>query len=363
MIKGKSLTQLAAELERRSQEAQDFIVDTKELQFGKRETEGGHTFDLTIPSHGSRIITQHTHGQISQRLGIPKKYYDRLATTQPDLLVDNVQTLFEREPERRMVRTLDGNARAFLSDRYRRIDNEQIFQAAGEALVESGAQVEAVSTDATDQKLYLQVKFPRLEGEVKKGDPVQGGLIITNSEIGSGALEVRPLIYRLVCLNGMVRPVDVENGSVRRNHIGRRVEAGEDFTIYSDETLKADDHALMLKIRDSIRNLSDPQLFFKLMEEMRAAAEGKVIERPVLAVEELAKVITLRDREKELVLENLLRGDTGLGTDLSKWGLLNAVTRVANENEDYDRAVELQEAGGKILTLSDSAWAQIAEAA
>jgi len=361
MIKGKSLTDLAKELERRSEASQDFVVNTEELYFFEPR---GDVRDFSLRFSGENVyaLTDHTHGQISARLGIPKKYYDRLRQDQPELLAENVNTLFHREPERRMIRTLDGNARAFLSDRYRRIDNEQIFRAAGQALVDSGAPVEVLSTDVTEQKLYLQVKFPKLEGEVKKGDPVQGGLIITNSEIGSGALEIRPIVYRLVCTNGMVAPYSPDEGRLRRSHIGRKVEAGEDFTVYSDETLRADDHALMLKIRDSIKALSNPELFVQLMEELRASAAGATIQRPVKAIEELAKVIPLREKEQELVLENLLRGDTGLGTDLSRWGLLNAVTRSANEHESYDRAVELQEAGGRILTLNDSAWSQIAEA-
>ena len=47
---------------------------------------------------------------------------------QPELLAENVNSWFQREPTQRMVRTLDGTVRAFLSNRYRRIDNLDIAE-------------------------------------------------------------------------------------------------------------------------------------------------------------------------------------------------------------------------------------------
>lgn len=356
MIKGKSLSQLAAELERQSSAKQDFLVDTRELQVSHHAEQ---SFELVIPQQPAHVITDHAHGQLAGYTEIPKRYYDRMRVEAPHLLVENIHHWLHDEDKaaRRMVRTLDGKARAFLSDRYRRIDNDEIFQAAGEALVESGAQVEVVSTDVTDRKLYIQAKFPKMEGEVKVGDPVQGGLIITNSEIGSGALEVRPMIYRLVCTNGMVRGSSLDEGRLRKQHVGRRVEAGEDFSVYSDETLKADDHALMLKIRDSILALTNPDLFLQLMEQMRRSAEAPAVANPVKAVEVLSKSFAFRESERNALLENLIRE-----RDYTQWGMVNAVTAIANEHESYDRAIELEEMGGQVLDLGATAWSQIAEA-
>lgn len=44
----------------------------------------------------------------------------------PDLLAYNANTWFKQENSQRMLRTLDGSARAYLSNRYRRIDNIDI---------------------------------------------------------------------------------------------------------------------------------------------------------------------------------------------------------------------------------------------
>ena len=50
--------------------------------------------------------------------------------------------------------------------------------------------------------------------DVVPGDTVQGGVIISNSEVGLGAVSVQPLLYRLVCTNGMV----VNDLGERRTH-------------------------------------------------------------------------------------------------------------------------------------------------
>lgn len=356
MIQGMTLIEMAQELEHRSHAKRDFLADTRELDF--QVAEGGNT-TLMIGHDRERTfrITDHTHHQIAQRVGIPARYYQRMRTDAPPLLEQNVRHWFTHRPERRMVRTLDGNARAFLSDRYRRVDNEQIAEAALPVLLESD-EIQILSATVTELKMYLQAVFPRLEGEVRPGDPVQGGLIITNSEIGNGAFEIRPMVYRLVCTNGMITGEEARSGRLRRRHIGRQVEGDEDYTIYEDDTREADDRALMLKIRDAIRALSDPQLFLNLMTRMSQAAASQPVANPVAAVEELGKSFALPEGERHSILEQLIRSG-----DYSQWGMTNAVTAISNSRDSYDRAVELEEIGGRVLELDARAWKRLAEAA
>ncbi|MEI2804429.1 MAG: hypothetical protein V9G18_00285 [Albidovulum sp.] len=163
---GMNLVELAQEIVRRAGAKRDFVADTADMVFG-----GGA---LSVGGAGAFPLTDHAHGQIADRVGIPKRYYDRMRADAPALLAGNVNHWFQKRPERRMVRTLDGQARAFLSDRYHRIDNERIAEAVLPALLESGGHGAVVSCCVTDSKLYLEALFPRLEGEVRRGDPVQG---------------------------------------------------------------------------------------------------------------------------------------------------------------------------------------------
>lgn len=174
-------------------------------------------------------IRQTAHRQLGTYLGIPQKYYELMRTDAPELLAYNANYWFSQKNELRTLRTMDGCARAFLSNRYRRIDNLDI---ASVTLPVIGELPEArfVSTQITDDFMYIKVVNPRLQADVVPGDVVRAGVIISNSETGLGSVTIQPLIYRLVCSNGMV----INDAKTRRNHVGRAATSEEDFSIYAD---------------------------------------------------------------------------------------------------------------------------------
>lgn len=365
MLEGKSIHELATELQRRQQLKKDYLVPTEQLYMEPDAHHltlpTGRTNDA-LPNHTTTNITDHTHSQLASWANIPKRYYDRMRADEQSraLLAVNMNHWFRAQPAKRMLRTMDGTARAFLSDRYRRIDNEQIAEAALQPMLDMRDRGELIvkSCDVTDSKLYMQVVFPRLEDEVKVGDAVQGGLIISNSEVGAGSLDIRPILYRLICNNGMVVPKDIDTARMRRAHLGRKTEASEDYSLYADETVKADDHALMLKIRDTIQALADPARFQEIMASMKEAASSSLVTNPSHAVEALSEELQIPESRHTPILESLIRGG-----DYSRWGMANAITAQAHSAEDYDTAVELEELGGRIITLAPSQWEKVAVAA
>lgn len=62
------------------------------------------------------------------------------------------------------------------------------------------AGLEICSTEVTNSRLYIKVVNHRLEMACV-GDVVQAGVVISNSEVGLGAVSVQPLIYTLACSN------------------------------------------------------------------------------------------------------------------------------------------------------------------
>ena len=205
----------------------------------------------------------------------------------------------------------------------------------------------------TDSKMYIKVVNPRITAEIAKGDIVQAGLIITNSEVGHGSVSVRPLIYRLVCLNGMI----AEDGSVRKYHVGRANEANEDFSIFRDETIEADDRAFLMKIQDAVSAAVNQARFTSIVSKLRESKEAKIEPPTVTRVVELtSKEYGISDRESQGVLGHLIAGG-----DLSLYGLANAVTRYAHDVESYDRSTELEATGYRIATMSPAIWRQIAK--
>ena len=191
------------------------------------------------------------HRQVGSALNIPAKYYDLMRLQKPDLLAENVNAWFADRDQSYMIRSMDYGsgrvARALLSDRYRRIDNLEVA-AAVLPLFAGKEEMEVVSCEVTESRLALKIVNHKLEMAVVPGDYVQAGVVISNSEVGLGAVSVQPLVYRLVCSNGLC----VNDFGERKAHVGRSAKALEDsFTIYTDETLEAEDKAFMLKLRDT----------------------------------------------------------------------------------------------------------------
>jgi hypothetical protein len=359
MKTGRTLQELAAELDRQQNAKRDLLIDTPALSFAA-DRDGGRMLLNINKGQGldglveveQMGVNEIAHRQIGQHLGIPARYYDKMRSEYPDLLAANVNGWFEKTPATRMIRTLDGTARAFLSDKYRRIDNFEVATTVLPIIRDmNGATIE--SCELTDARMYLKVVNPRITAEVKKGDIVQAGLLITNSETGQGSVSVSPLIYRLVCLNGMI----AADSSLRKYHVGRANEAGDNFDIYRNETIEADDRAFMMKIEDTVRAAVDQAKFEQIVNRMREATEARMEVRAVPQVVELAsKEFSLTQDEGNGILGHLIQGG-----DLSLYGLANAVTRHSQDVGSYDRATELEATGWRMMTMSPALWRRLNE--
>ena len=203
----------------------------------------------------------------------------------------------------------------------------------------------------TERRLFIQFAVPAIQAEVKVGDVVQAGGVISNSEIGQGASSVAGLIWRLWCLNG-AKTAD----TFRKTHVGRRIEGDE--IAWSEETVRSDDHTVILKLRDTIRQVVDETRFRAQVAKLSDYAGIKVTGDPARAVEVLSQTVGATEAEQGGILRALIEGG-----DLSAWGLINAVTAQAHTSSSYDRAVDMEEAGGKLINLPQAEWTRILDAA
>ena len=356
MKSGLSIEEIGTEILRQSQAKADYAVDTRRLQMEAYDTDlvmrvmDDSAVDLLEPLD----ISQIAHRQIGTHLNIPVKYYDKMRSENPGLLAHNVNDWFAKEPAQRMLRTLDGSARAFLSNRYRRIDHLEILQA---ILPIIGEMPEArfESCEITDSRLYIKAVNPRLQAEVARGDIVQAGIMISNSETGQGAVCIQPLVFRLVCLNGMI----VNDAKTRRNHVGRANASDENFLLYTDKTLRADDRAFLLKVQDTVRVAVDEAKFNLVVDKMREASGAQMNTSDIPAVVKLAsKDFGLSESEGDGVMNHLIAEH-----DYTLYGLANAVTRQSQDVESYDRATELEGIGYDILSMEHTRWQRINQVA
>ena len=309
MLQGRSLQELALELERQKSAKADYLADTRELRMDMVLDFNSDTFTpaLRMGTNGNTLtlgINEIAHNQIAYQTGIPYKYYSRMQSEDPDLLTRNVNTWFQKEPQTRMVRTLDGTARAFLSDRYRRIDHAEIAEA---VLPMIGDMPDATveSCQLTDKRMYIKVLNPRVQTEIVPGDVVQSGLLISNSEVGFGSVSVMPLVYRLVCSNGMI----AADSGRRKFHIGRVNECDDNYEVFRSVTIEAEDKAFILKLQDIVRATADSIQFERIVTAMKTAADAKITSPDIPQVVQLAsKAFGLTEGEGKGVLDHLIRG-------------------------------------------------------
>lgn len=355
-----NLVSMASELQRRMEAKKDFVAPTPKI-----EVTQAVPMDMAITNEGAPhhlklgdqylTMTDHFRRQISSTYKIPADYAERIRTAHPRLYSQTLNTFFQQEPSNRMIRTLDGKARAFLSDRFRPLDNHDLMEAILPAIMQHES-IQIPSIDISDNKFYLKAVFPRIQTEIRKGDVVQIGLVISNSEVGDGALSVSPLVYRLVCLNGMI----AADYAHRRSHIGRRNEADENIQQFlTDQTRRLDDAAFFAKTRDMVNGVLSNLTLEKIASKMREATEQKIATANLNEIVEVTgEKFGYNENTKAGILDHLIKGN-----DFTRYGLMNAVTRQSQDEADYQLATQLEADGGKIIELARNDWKEIAEAA
>lgn len=337
------LTSLAQEIERQEAAKKDYLVSTNALlMMGDDRTIG-------VQGQGEYGITDYAHGQIASKLGIPKAYYDFM-TAVPGLRAHNVNSWLHHKPEKKMVRTLEGKARAFLSDRYRPLDNFLIMQAFLPAI--QGKEVKIRANALSESRLYMQVSFPQLRAEVKPGDVVEAGVILTNSEVGAGAVDVKSMVWRLVCSNGAIR-----ESLLRKYHVGKKIDTeNEDmYDLYKNDTITAEIEAYRLKMRDVIDFALTEAHFVGVVEKMKNAIEDKITGTVTATVENVTKRFNLPESSKDKMVENIIRE----GNE-NRYGIFNSITALAHDIESPDKQYEYEKLGSKILDLTDREWRELA---
>jgi hypothetical protein len=369
MKRGQSLESLLTTVIEQRERKRDFVANTKESIQMVEAPDLSQGVALVLLKEGSSelerfTITENCHRQIASRLQIPWKYYDRLLTDHRDLVINQVNALFEREPQTRLLRTLDGKARAFLSDRYRTIDNDEVIEQVLPPIVKGDIPSQLLSSKVTENNMFIKVLFTgdnlaQEIGTTRNGTPdvIRPGALIRNSETGHGSMEIDGFFYRDFCLNGCVFGRE-EIFSFNRRHIGSRLVGNGDFELFTDETKRKQNEVIIAELTDSMKALTDEENVRKMGDALRATKEGTQVKDAFGAVDQLAKEVSIRDAEKQDIISNLLTDG-----DFSRWGMLNAVTKVANtEKVDYERACELENIGAQIIDMQMNQWNRIAVA-
>ena len=194
----------------------DDLLDPEEMLF----RDGRLTFPRLYRAEQPRglALTKWATAQVCQRLNIPLAYFRRCPSPLQDeqanhwlhsqKAVQNRQSHKanngQKERDRWLLRVKHDVLRGALSERYTRLDNEDLLAS---LLPSLETRFEVGWFALTDESLHLRLIDPKLTREVLPGDRLVAGLHIANSEVGKRSVTVDAMVYRLVCQNGLVRLV------------------------------------------------------------------------------------------------------------------------------------------------------------
>ena len=290
----------------------------------------------------TRRLHRNAVNQMAQVADMPMKYVDSLRETREpwgqELLAHNLQTVFHQRHNRKrfLVRSVDGQARGFLSDQYRRIDCRPIVAAFVEGVKAKGAL--AYDGVVTDTKVNIKAIYPEVYEPIP-GELIAFGISLENSDYGNGALSVREYIHRIWCTN-----LAIFEETMRQIHLGRRL---EENLIYSQRTYELDSRTTVSALDDVIRMRLDAGSLDTKVRQLQAANEKGVTAEE--ARNQLKKLLNKGEAEdaakafESADTHNLPEGNTA-------WRLSNAISWIAAQaGIEPERKLELSKIAAQVL--------------
>jgi hypothetical protein len=160
------------------------------------------------------------------RIGAPADFIRRLPAP---LQLANVNYVLgaHEETSSATLRLRGEEVAAVVSDRYAPLDVEELVTCVRDALVRfdllEGVRVRGVASGMVDN---MRLILPGEEVALKPGDVSNVGLDISTSSFARSAIHVSPMVWRLVCTNGLRSPH--RRGQLSFRHVGdtARLRAG-----------------------------------------------------------------------------------------------------------------------------------------
>ena len=263
-------------------------------------------------------MTSWALSQLSAKVGVPSTYAERcIEADMAWLAAENINNWLRKTGENRrpfLVRTYKDEADAVLSSSYSTFDSTKVMEVVEQAVKVGDYRLKSAVLD------HERMHF-RLIGEDLKipGEDLFAGLFVDSSDVGRTAISVSFGIWKQVCSNGLCVP-QIGGVLYRQRHIG-----------VSPDGILEQLTARMSEI---------PRLEKEYSEIVGRAAK----ERFDLRNEEVVQSLVREIRRAAAVEETQAKGILTFAEeryDDSRWGIVNAMTELAQQGQiDYRLRME-----------------------
>lgn len=318
---------------------------------------------ITMGTDGTTFsMTDMFHENLSEKLQIPKQYYDRMRIQEPTLLDHNVNAWLQhtnKEKTNYFLRTFEKQggeriARCMLSDRYFVIDHLDILFSVLKVIKDSGVDIQIQDCDLTDKNMYVRFVCPSIEVEAPEllknykvpggngdsGNPaVMSGFVIKNSETGDGGFTISPRAHILACQNGLIRKED----SFRKIHLGGKLDQNT-YIDWSKETVRKNLELIQAQILDCVNKFISKDYLGKVITDITEAGKVKLV-HPIDATKNVCKELALSEDNMNEILGFFIEGAQN-----NAFGVSQALTYFAHETQNAELQYRMEVAGYDIVT-------------
>jgi hypothetical protein len=278
--------------------------------------------------------------QICAKTGFPEQFGNKLRNLDwgRELVALNLNTIFENaDPDKRyLIRSVKGEARGFLSDRYRRLDMRPIADEIFGLAQQAGAVVLAAT--ATDLKVEIKFAYPAILEPIKD-EPIMYWVGIRSSDFSLSKWEIFTGLNRAWCTN-MAR-VDTLMSQV---HLGKQLPEDIEF---SQETYRKDTAYVMSASRDIFKDALSERRVGILCEKMKLAASQ---DAPKDIPGALKRAGLTKQEVEEGSLIYAIPEIQVLPKENTMWRFSNVISFLAGQSAVPDRKLELETIAGNVIS-------------
>lgn len=276
-----------------------------------------------------------------------------------DLYSFNVNQNLEKDKRNAIIRTVGFNgqvkARAIVSDMFKAIDDDLLLPDVMEIISDASNMWQCQGGQITDTNTYIRFITREPQFTIKlKGDRERNlrfGFEYRNSEVGHGFQQFKSFVFDEVCLNMHIFVKQIS--MIKFMHKGSKIETMFG-PIFEDRIRKQEILNIKSAVVDATKLAVEGAYMMEIKQYVQASLQNEIQTTDTAAlIRAIGEKLGLSDKEKE---NTLVHYDDSMK---NAYGIASAITRLAQDAHSFNRRVELEEAGGKLLAMTPSVWKSI----
>lgn len=309
---------------------------------------GGGKLFMELPGRETRAMHPNALRQLAERLSVApgwsQEWLSEPEEWKHEAIADLFATAWKNEKRQRLlIRGGERDVKAALSDKYRRLDTPTIVREFLNGTERAGLAPSVVKLGDLSWSITVAPQEPMaLSLPGGRTDWIAPSFVLSSSDYGLRALELRLNVMRLICMNGAIG-----TALQRQVHLGRSIPDGVRLM---EDTMKADTKASTLLLRDVLSSTATPERLQQLMAPVHEAI-GEVIPDVKATTKGMVKARRISQEQAARIEELVMQRDGTLVPEgpVTRWSLAQALSATVSEATDHEKAIEIERTAYRII--------------